>query len=53
MKAMVSSTYGGPEILQLEERPIPTPGPNELLVKVQATTVNRTDCGFLTDCLCQ
>lgn len=47
MKAMESATYGGPEILELVERPIPTPGPGELLVKVQATTVNRTDCGFL------
>jgi len=47
MKVMQSAVYGGAEVLELVERPIPEPGPNELLVKVEASTVNRTDCGFL------
>jgi NADPH:quinone reductase-like Zn-dependent oxidoreductase len=34
---------GGPEVLEVEEVPDPTPGPGELLVRVQATSVNRRD----------
>jgi NADPH2:quinone reductase len=34
---------GGPEVLSLEERPDPTPGPSELLVRVRATALNRAD----------
>ena len=41
MRAMVLRTYGEP--LQLEERPIPTPGPHQLLIKVLACGVCRTD----------
>ena len=48
MKALVRRNYGGPEQLQIEEWPIPTPGHGELLIRVMATTVNRTDCGVLT-----
>lgn len=47
MKAMVSSTYGSPEVLKLLEVKQPIPTHKEVLVKVHATTVNRTDCGFL------
>jgi NADPH:quinone reductase-like Zn-dependent oxidoreductase len=47
MKAMVSARYGSPDIVQLREVPKPTPGDDEVLVKIHATTVNRTDCGFL------
>ncbi len=34
---------GGPEVLEVEELPDPSPGPHDLLVRVQATSVNRRD----------
>ena len=34
---------GGPEMLVPEERPVPVPGPGEILVKVAAAGVNRPD----------
>lgn len=47
MKAATRTVYGGPEVLSINETAKPTPAANELLVKVHAATVNRTDCGIL------
>lgn len=43
MKAIVLTQIGGPEVLQLADLPTPSPGPNQLLVKVHAAGVNPID----------
>jgi NADPH:quinone reductase-like Zn-dependent oxidoreductase len=48
MKAAVRSKYGPPDVLSVREIPKPTPKANEVLVRVFAATVNRSDCHVLT-----
>ncbi len=43
MRAAVIERYGPPEVVQIKDVPKPVPGPNELLVRVRATTVNSGD----------
>lgn len=43
MKAVLMQGYGGVEQLRYEEVPTPIPGPNEVLVKLAATSVNPID----------
>jgi NADPH:quinone reductase-like Zn-dependent oxidoreductase len=46
LRAVVYDTYGAPEVLRIEEVERPVPKDDEVLVKVHATTVTRTDTGF-------
>ena len=43
MQAAVVTEPGGPEVFQLQEVPEPVPGPDEVLVAVHATALNRAD----------
>lgn len=43
MKAIVITGIGGPEVLRLEDRPVPAAGPGEVLIKVEAIGVCRPD----------
>ena len=46
MKAVVRDRYGPPEVLRIGDVDRPEPAADEILVRVHATTVNRTDCGW-------
>jgi NADPH:quinone reductase-like Zn-dependent oxidoreductase len=43
MRAAIHNRFGGPEVVRIAEVPTPTPGPDEVLVRVEATTVSMAD----------
>ena len=48
MRAIGRAEYGGAEVLRLETRPIPEIGPDMVLVRVHAVSLNASDAEFLT-----
>jgi NADPH:quinone reductase-like Zn-dependent oxidoreductase len=46
MRAVVYDQYGPPDVLRLEDVERPVPEEDEVLVRIHATTVNRSDCGW-------
>jgi NADPH:quinone reductase-like Zn-dependent oxidoreductase len=46
MRAVVHDRYGPPEVLRIEEVERPVPNDDEVLVRIHATTVSRSDCGW-------
>lgn len=57
MTSIVVNSFGGPEVLELVERPLPDPGPGQVRVRVEAAGVHPVDlfvrsgppAGFLAD----
>lgn len=47
MTAVVLESYSGAEALRVEQRPVPKPGNNEVLVKIAASPINPADLAFL------
>ncbi len=48
MRAIVYERYGPPEVLRFEELGSPVPASGEVLVRVRAASVNRSDCAWRT-----
>jgi len=46
MRAVTYDKYGPPEVLRLDEVEQAVPLEDEVLIKIRATTVTRTDCGL-------
>src|ERR1700726_1779412 len=46
MRAVVYDRYGPPEVLRIEEVEPPVPKDNEVLIRIRAATVSRTDTGL-------
>lgn len=47
MKAVINARWGSPDVLEIRQIPKPEPRAGEVLIRVHATTVSRTDCGML------
>lgn len=43
MQALVVREFGGPEVMRLEELPLPSPGDDEALVRIHAASINPVD----------
>ena len=46
MRAIIITQYGGPEVLQIEERPDPVPADDQVLIEVKAFGLNHAECYF-------
>ncbi len=46
MKQVIQTSYGAPEVLQIVESEIPTPGPKEVLIKNKAIVITQADMAF-------
>ena len=46
MRAIAINAYGGPERLQVMDLPVPSIGPDDVLIRVQAAGVSPSDIGF-------
>jgi NADPH:quinone reductase-like Zn-dependent oxidoreductase len=46
VRAVVHDRYGPPDVLRLADVEKPTPKEDEILIRIKATTVNRSDCGW-------
>jgi NADPH:quinone reductase-like Zn-dependent oxidoreductase len=46
MKAVICDRYGPADVLRIEDVERPVPGPDEVLIRIRATTVNRSDCHY-------
>jgi NADPH:quinone reductase-like Zn-dependent oxidoreductase len=48
MRAVTYNRQGGPDVIEIVDLPEPTPGEGEVLVRVQAATINPADVGIMT-----
>ena len=48
MNAIVQDRYGGPDVLSLRHAPTPTPGPEQVLIRVEASSLNVFDVHMTT-----
>lgn len=48
MRAIVYDRYGGPEVLRVADVPLPSIGPNDILIRIAAVSLNRSDWEWLT-----
>ena len=46
MRAVVHDRYGPPDVLRLADVEKPMPKEDEILIRIRATTVNRSNCGW-------
>lgn len=46
MKAVIYTRYGGPDVLRLADVPTPVPGDQDVLIRVRAAEVTKSDCEF-------
>jgi NADPH:quinone reductase-like Zn-dependent oxidoreductase len=48
VRAIIQTRYGGPEVLEARDVPMPSPGANGVLIRVRTASVNRSDWEMLT-----